>query len=300
LNPACWKSAALMALKRIGDPGPLRDFSRVSGGSIGRAFRLVTDRNAYFFKGHEEAPSGFFAAEAQGLRRLGEAAKTVRVPHVFQWDGPDKGGTGWILMEWIASDPRGPSFRGSAEKLGRGLAEIHRTTAEAFGLEEDNFIGILPQPNGWYPSWTDFYRERRLLPQIRLASEQGLLPERRSRLLHRLCERLEQWLERPGLRPSLLHGDLWNGNALTDSGGTPCLIDPAVYFGDREVDLAFSEMFGGFPDPFYDAYNEAFPLPPEFSDRKPLYQLYHLLVHLNLFGEAYGAAVDRIAERYAG
>jgi fructosamine-3-kinase len=294
------KQAALLALRRIGDPGPLRNSSMVSGGSISRAFRLVTNRNTYFFKGHEEAPPGFFTAEARGLRLLGRAAKTVRIPHVFEWDGPEKAGKGWILMEWIDSATQGLSSRRAAEKLGRGLAEIHQTTAEAFGLEEDNFIGILPQLNGWYKNWTDFYRERRLLPQIRLASERGLLPRRRGHLLHRLCDRLEQWLERPDLRPSLLHGDLWNGNALVDSGGVPWLIDPAAYYGDREVDLAFSEMFGGFPSRFYDAYNEAFPLSPEFSERKPLYQLYYLLVHLNLFGESYGPAVDRIAERYAG
>lgn len=295
-----WKHLALAGLERIGDPGPLRQVAGVSGGSISRAYRLSTDKGTYFFKGHEDAPPGFFAAEARGLERLGREAKRLRIPRVFGWEGPDKRGTGWILMEWIESDIRGLSSKQAAEKLGRGLAEIHRSTAQAYGLGEDNFIGILPQPNGWYTSWTDFYRERRLMPQIRLASERGLLPGRRSRLLDRLCERLDQWLKHPDLRPALLHGDLWSGNAMTDSGGTPCLIDPAVYYGDREVDLAFSELFGGFPSRFYDAYNEVYPLPPGFSERKPLYQLYYLLVHLNLFGESYGPAVDRIAERYAG
>jgi fructosamine-3-kinase len=295
-----WKLAALKALGRFGDPGPLRHAAGVSGGSISRTYRLTTEKGTYFFKWNQNAPPGFFAAEARGLDRLGRAAKTVRIPRVLAWDDPPEGGEGWILMEWIDSGTQGLSSRGAAERLGLGLAEIHRTRAEAFGLGEDNFIGILPQPNGWYRNWTDFYRERRLLPQIRLASERGLLPERRSRLLHRLCDRLDQWLERPDLRPSLLHGDLWNGNALADSGGVPCLIDPAAYYGDREVDLAFSEMFGGFPSRFYDAYNEAFPLPPEYSARKPLYQLYYLLVHLNLFGESYGPAVDRIIERYGG
>jgi fructosamine-3-kinase len=295
-----WKQAALKALERLGDPGPLRHAAGVPGGSISRAYRLTTERGTYFFKWHRNAPPGFFAAEARGLERLGRAAKAVRIPRVHAWNDPPEGGEGWILMEWIDSGSRGLSSRRAAEQLGRGLAEIHRSAAEAFGLEEDNFIGILPQPNGWYRSWTDFYRERRLVPQIRLASERGLLPGRRSRLLHRLCDRLERWLERPDLRPSLLHGDLWNGNALADSEGVPFLIDPAAYYGDREVDLAFSEMFGGFPSRFYDAYNEAFPLAPGFSERKPLYQLYYLLVHLNLFGESYGPAVDRIAERYAG
>lgn len=294
-----WKQAALKALRKFGDPGSLRRAAEVSGGSISRAYRLTTERGTYFFKWHRHAPRAFFAAEARGLERLGRAAKTVRIPRVFAWDDPAEDGEGWILLEWIDSGNQGLSSERTAEKLGRGLAELHRSAAEAFGLEENNFIGILPQPNGWYNNWADFYRERRLVPQIRLASERGLLPGRRSRLFHRLCDRLEQWLDRPDLRPSLLHGDLWNGNALADSRGAPCLIDPAVYYGDREVDLAFSEMFGGFPSRFYDAYNEVFPLSPGFSERKPLYQLYYLLVHLNLFGESYGPAVDRIAERYA-
>jgi len=299
LRSNSWKQTALLALRRTGDPGPLRHVAEVSGGSISRAFRLVTDQNTYFFKGHGEAPPGFFAAEARGLKRLGRAAKTVRIPQVFEWDGPEKRGKGWILMEWIESDLRGSSSKQAAEKLGRGLAEIHRTTAEAFGLDEDNYIGILPQPNGWYKSWTDFYRERRLLPQIRLAAERGLLPRRRGQLLHRLCNRLERWLDRPDLRPSLLHGDLWNGNVLWGHDGRTWLIDPASYFGHREVDLAMLTLFG-LPqlERVLAAYDEAHPLAEGWRERLGLHQVFPLLVHAVLFGHAYGARAAAIAARH--
>lgn len=278
------------ALKQIRDPGPLRIIQTVGGGSISEAYKLVTAQGTYFFKWKRDAPSNFFAKEAQGLATLRQA-NALQVPHVLAHS------TTWILMEWI--EPGGVSSA-SAEALGHGLAQLHRTTASAFGLAKDNVIGELPQPNGWMNNWVDFYREKRLHVQGELATQLGRMSGQRAHLFQQLLDRLDQWLDDPSIRPSLLHGDLWSGNWIADKEGRPWLIDPAVYFGHREVDLAFSELFGGFPSAFFAAYREASPLSPDYEERKPLYQLYYLLVHLNLFGESYGPSVDRILKRYVG
>jgi fructosamine-3-kinase len=177
---------------------------------------------------------------------------------------------------------------------------MHRATAGAYGLDHDNYIGATPQPNGWMPSWRDFFRERRLRFQAELARRNGLLPAERASRVERLLDRLDRWIDDALVRPSLLHGDLWGGNFIVGPGGGPALIDPAAYYGDREADLAFTRLFGGFPDNFYRAYAAAWPLPAGWQDRRDLYNLYHLLNHLNLFGESYGAQVDAVLRRYVG
>ena len=145
-----------------------------------------------------------------------------------------------------------------------------------------------------------FYRDERLGAQRDLARQRGHLPRERARLLDRLIERLDEWIDERHVQPSLLHGDLWGGNWMVALDGQPVLIDPAVYFGDREADLAMTSLFGGFPPDFYSAYNEVFPFAPGYRERQPLYQLYYLLVHLNLFGESYGPRVDGILRQYVG
>lgn len=298
LSPAL-KQAAAAALHAYGDPGPLRQIHSVSGGNIGQAFHLETREGRYFFKTRADVPAGFFTAERDGLRELARGSRILRIPEVIAHEEPREAkGTGWILMEWMEPDSSGNAK--VAETLGRGLAELHHTTASAFGLKRDNFIGLLPQSNHQKENWTEFYRDCRLMPQMKIARERNRLPAHRTRLLTRLMDRLENWLMDPAIRPALLHGDLWGGNWMVGPGGTPCLIDPAIYYGHWEVDLAFSELFGGFPDPFYDAYQEVCPLDTEYENRKPLYQLYYLLVHLNLFGETYGPSVDRVLKRYVG
>lgn len=183
------------------------------------------------------------------------------------------------------------------EALGQGLAAIHRTTAGAYGFDHDNFVGLLPQPNGWSESWISFYRERRLVPQLEIAARLGrLTPERRT-LSERLLDRLPRWIDDTAVRPALVHGDLWHGNWLDTVDG-PALIDPAAYYGDREMDLAMASLFGGFSEAFWRAYEEAYPLLPGHEERRPLYQLYYLLIHLNIFGEQYGPGVDRILRAY--
>ncbi len=172
---------------------------------------------------------------------------------------------------------------GDFAALGRMLAAMHRSTGARFGWHRDNYIGATPQANAWCDDWTEFWLERRLRPQMELARANGF--EIRGQAFS------ERLLARHRPQPSLLHGDLWNGNA-GFSNGQPVLFDPAVYYGDREADLAMTGLFGGFPPQFYAAYEAAFPLEPGYEKRKPLYNLYHLLNHLNLFGGGYLAQVQ--------
>jgi fructosamine-3-kinase len=208
-------------------------------------------------------------------------------------------GTGFILLEWLAAPPNADRHAAATE-LGRALAALHRATAPAYGLDRDNYIGATPQPNGWLASWLAFFRERRLAFQADLARRNGYLEGQRARGLARLLDRLDTWIDDQLVQPALLHGDLWGGNFLVGPSGAPALIDPAVYYGDREADLAFTTLFGGFPDSFYHAYNEVWPLPEGWRERRELYNLYHLLNHMNLFGTGYAAQVDQIVRRYAG
>jgi len=205
-------------------------------------------------------------AEADGLRALGAV---VRVPRILD-HGPD-----FILLEQL--DLR---RSGDWAALAQMLARLHRTTGPRFGWHRDNRIGATPQINGWRDDWATFFHECRLRPQLELARRNGFAFEEPPRLENHRPE------------PSLLHGDLWSGNAGFIEEG-PVIFDPAVYYGDREADLAMTELFGGFPARFYAAYNEAFPLPDGYETRKHLYNLYHLLNHLNIFGEGYLAQVQR-------
>ncbi|MDR6226395.1 fructosamine kinase family protein [Desmospora profundinema] len=283
--------------KRLGPNLSVKGITPVSGGDMNDAFRVETTKSVWFLKMHAHAPYGFFDAEWDGLEALRTAASLLRIPHVQKAEERDGEWPAWLLMEWIHPGEPGPR---TAEVLGQGLAELHRFTASAFGWQADNFIGILLQPNTRTDHWPSFWRDQRLLPQFRLAEKRNRLPSERYRRLERLMDRLDHWLDTSDAVPSLLHGDLWGGNWLVDTDGRPCLIDPAAYHGHREVDLAMTELFGGFPKTFHHAYREAYPVDPGYEERRPLYQLYYLLVHLNLFGEGYGESVDRILRRYAG
>jgi fructosamine-3-kinase len=184
------------------------------------------------------------------------------------------------------------------EALGRQLAMLHRATAPAYGLDHDNYLGIMPQLNSWMESWAAFFRERRLRVQVELARRKGHLSGQRARRMERLLDQLDTWLGGHTPPSSLLHGDLWGGNVLAGPGGAPALIDPAVSYGDREAELAYTALFGGFPAAFYRAYDEAWPLPDGWQERRDLYNLYHLVNHLNHFGERYGEAVDVVLRQY--
>ncbi|MEF3276022.1 MAG: fructosamine kinase family protein [Chloroflexus sp.] len=240
------------------------------------------------------APAAMVAAEAYGLRTLA-ATQTIRVPTIILAQEADARLPALMLSEWIESDGRPLD----AAQLGEQLAALHRCTATAYGLERDNFIGGTPQSNGWLDDWITFFRDRRLLPQIELANRNGRLSPSRRQMLERVLCRLEDWLGGVPRVPSLIHGDLWRGNVISGPNGVPVLIDPAISYSDREAELAFTELFGGFSPRFYAAYHAAWPLAPGYHERRDLYNLYHLINHLNLFGEGYGPQVDAIARRYA-
>ncbi len=268
----------------------------VGGGDISQAARLnLADGRRALVKWRGNNLPGLFTAEQRGLELL-HSAGALRVPEVLACSEAAPNHPAFIVMDWLDT---GPKTAAAAEKLGLGLASLHRFTAATFGLEHDNFIGANPQPNRPADNWVDFFREQRLGYQMELAGQNGRLPQRRAQRLEKLLPRLGDWL--PSQPPaSLLHGDLWGGNWLALASGEAALIDPAVYYGHREADLAFTELFGGFPSPFYAAYQATWPLENGYHERKDLYNLYHLLNHLNLFGESYGSGVDAILQQYAG
>ncbi|HTV23563.1 MAG TPA: fructosamine kinase family protein, partial [Polyangiaceae bacterium] len=239
------------------------------------------------------APSGFFEAEARGLRWLA-APGAIELPAVLAVGDGEGGASPFLLLEWIEPGARVKDFD---ERLGQGLAALHRAGAPAFGLDHDNFIALLPQANRSAPTWAAFYGTRRLEPLFELARQRGCWDG----ALDRSCERLSSRLERlvgPEEPPARLHGDLWGGNSHVGARGQPVLIDPAVYAGHREIDLAMMRLFGGFGPRVFDAYAESFPLAPGHRERVELYQLYPLLVHLCSFGTGYLGQVKRCIERY--
>ena len=264
----------------------------VAGGDINLAFEArLENGERVFVKTNRDAPRAMFPAEARGLAWLGEA-HALRVPRVLAVSEPAADGPRFLVLEYIEPGRRDRLFD---ETLGRGLAAMHCAGAPCFGLDHDNFIGSLPQPNRARPSWAAFYREERLEFQLRRALDRQLFDDAVARDFERLFERIEA-LVGPAEPPSRLHGDLWGGNLHVDDRGQPCLIDPAVYGGHREIDLAMMLLFGGFGPRVFDSYREAFPTADGHEGRIALYQLYPLLVHVNLFGSSYVAQVMRALE----
>lgn len=271
----------------------IRDATRVSGGDINDAFELVLDDGQHvFLKSNARAPLAMFAAEARGLAFL-EQARALRIPRVLACSAEHEQPS-FLLLEFVHSArPRA----GFDEELGRGLAELHRSSAPSFGLDHSNFIGRLAQTNRERSTWAEFYRAERLEPQLRAAIEAGHAPNALARDFERLFRRLPELVGEPE-PPARLHGDLWGGNLHVDERGAPCLIDPAVYGGHREMDLAMMQLFGGFGARVFSAYAEAFPLTDGHGERVQLCQLYPLLVHVNLFGASYVESVRRALARY--
>ena len=261
----------------------------IGGGCINRTLAVADGGQRFFVKLNDPARADMFAAEAEGLRAL-RTANAVRVPAPICTGG---GQAAFLVLEYIDFGSEQPA---SQEQLGRGLAALHRCTQPQHGWHRHNTIGTTPQDNTPNDDWVSFWRERRLQPQLRLAAANGhaktLMP-RAERLLARLADFFGGY--RP--EPSLLHGDLWSGNYGVDRAGAPVIFDPAVYYGDRETDLAMTELFGGFNARFYAAYREAWPLDPGYTVRRSLYNLYHVLNHLNLFGGGYLAQATRLIDQ---
>jgi fructosamine-3-kinase len=258
----------------------------VPGGSVSRAYRVETARKGpVFLKYCDTAASGFFRAEAEGLKALAAAAEgALRVPAVLAHAEQTGAAPAWIAMEWLDGGRGNPA---ADEALGRALAALHRVPQSGWGWHESNFIGPLHQANTPRATWGEFWRDHRLAPQLRMAMDAGHRPGHPTEwetLFLRLPYMLESADEQGS---SLLHGDLWHGNVLATDRG-PALVDPAVYRGHREVDLAMAELFGGFSDRFMAAYQDSFPVARGYASiRRGAYQLYYLLVHVNLFGSPY-------------
>lgn len=251
---------------------------RIGGGCINQAVRVQGEGRDFFVKLNDATGLAMFRAEAAGLEAL-KQADAVRVPAPICVG--QCAGHAYLVLEYL---PFGHS--GDAARLGRELAAQHRVVATQFGWTQDNTIGSTPQPNSQQPDWISFWREQRLAHQLSLAAAAGYGGELQ-RTGERLLSRLQAFFAGYSPQPSLLHGDLWSGNHGYLADGTPIIFDPAVYYGDRETDIAMTELFGGFGADFYAGYRESWPLDPGYAVRKTLYNLYHVLNHLNLFGGGY-------------
>jgi protein-ribulosamine 3-kinase len=267
-----------------------RPTARVGGGCINETWRWPTDTGSLFIKLAAPTRLAMFEAERVGLEELA-AAQAVRVPRPLAVGVT--GDAAYLALEWIDFGPSRPE---SESTLGEQLAWQHRVSAREYGWTRDNTIGSTPQKNVQHADWATFFRERRLRPQLELAARNGhggTLQSRGTRLL----ESVDAYFTSYRPVPSLLHGDLWGGNWSTDSDGGPVIFDPAVYYGDRETDLAMTRLFGGFSNRFYTAYQATWPLDQAAGTRRTLYNLYHVLNHLNLFGGAYLAQAEEMIER---
>jgi len=262
----------------------------VTGGSINSCYYWPSALGPMFVKVGPRASHTAFTAEADGLGEL-RAARALRVPQVLAVGVADT--AAFLALEWIE---RGAGGAACERRLGEGLAALHAVTTARFGWWRDNTIGRTPQANAWSAEWTEFFRERRLRPQLALGERQGF-PRRLSERGARLLEAVPALLAGHRPRASLLHGDLWGGNWLVAATGEPVFYDPAVYYGDRETDLAMTHLFGGFGAVFYHAYESAAPLPAGAALRTELYNLYHVLNHANLFGGRYAAQAQSSIDR---
>lgn len=262
----------------------------VAGGSVDRCFNWPTGSGAAFVKVAPSLTASMLEAEAAGLAELARA-QALRVPRVLACGRA--GASAFLALEWLEAGTATPECE---ERLGAGLAQLHAVAAPEHGWWRDNTIGSTPQANGGLASWPEFFRERRLRPQLELAVANGfaaLLEGPGERLLAGVGALLATHTP----KASLLHGDLWGGNWLATRDGEPVIFDPAVYYGDRETDLAMTQLFGGFGPRFYRAYAAAAPLPPGAELRVDLYNLYHVLNHANLFGESYARRARAMIER---
>lgn len=291
LPKAIQRSATHLLSDVLGHNYKVEGFHPVSGGCINAAGRLDTDQGPFFIKwNNATAYPGMFAAEKAGMEAL-YAPQVIRVPQMIGVG--EAGAEDFLLMEWLESAPQQANF---FTHFGRQLAALHRHTHVQYGFSQDNYIGSLPQSNRWHDDWITFFITERLSPQIAQAREGGFFDGAVDKKFDRLYNVLPELL--PEEPPSLLHGDLWSGNYLVGPEGEPCLVDPAVYYGHREMELAFTGLFGGYPAAFYQAYEEEWPLTPGFAERKDVYNLYPLLVHVNLFGSSYAGSVHRIIRKF--
>jgi fructosamine-3-kinase len=266
----------------------------LSGGCISNAFKITfADKDINLLKINVPDMGDMFIKEGHGLQEL-KKARAIRVPEVICCD------TEFILLEFLNSAPKKKNF---FEEFGRKFALLHKYTSNEFGFYENNYIGSTPQinlpDNSNRLNWASFYFNKRLLFQFRLLEKNGYADTAIKEAFRKLEGKIDSVLSETNVSPSLLHGDLWSGNYMSDENGIACLIDPAVYYGHREADLAMTKLFGGFPQTFYDSYNEAFPLRDGWQYRENIYKLYHIMNHLNLFGGGYYSQTLSLMKSYS-
>jgi len=272
----------------------IESLQAVGGGCIHNAARVATTAGDFFAKWNDTCPADLFLREADGLRELAAAESGLVVPRVLAAMDSLEGDPPFIIMEYL-SPGKGAGDRDD-ERLGRGLAAVHRRRGETFGFPTNTYCGATPQDNTPSASWLEFYAERRLRPILGLIDRNRAFPAPDRRLFDRLVDQLGDHLP-ADVTPSLIHGDLWSGNVMATSGG-PAIFDPACAYANREMEFGITTLFGGFSERFWRAYQEAWPLPAGWRERNPLYQLYHLLNHHLLFGGHYGAEALAIAMRF--
>ena len=264
----------------------------VPGGDINRAQKIVTTKGNFFVKINDKNKyPKMLECEQKNLEFLRKHLTTLIVPKPIAFI-EDKNYQ-YLIMEYVE---RGVSAENFWESFGKGLAEMHFASTEKYGFFYDNYMGSLPQKNDWKTKWIDFFVENRLKPQIQLAMSRGLLKSSLLNKLEKIIFKLNDLLIEE--KPALVHGDLWGGNYFSAKNGSPVIYDPACYFGHREVDIAMTTLFGGFDSEFYSYYNYYYPMEKGWRDRLEIYNLYPLLVHLNLFGESYAYSIERIVNKY--
>ena len=304
-----WDKIAGHISETTGETFYLDNRHSVSGGCINQGYSISSSSRTYFAKINQAALIAMFEAEAVGLQQM-RAIQTIRVPEPICWG--TEGDSAYIVLEWLDLGGRGGER--AWEEMGRKLAAMHKYTPPNpallrggeernstllrgfFGWDINNTIGSTVQINNWTVNWAEFWAERRIGYQLKLASHRGgHFPQ-----WERLLEVIPELLADHEPQPSLVHGDLWGGNTGVTSAGEPVIFDPAAYFGDREVDIAMTELFGGFPAEFYRGYNQVWALDLGYEKRKSLYNLYHILNHFNLFGGSYASQANQMINRILG
>ena len=287
-----WKSEIEKTLSKfVNTPVIIDSFSHVGGGSINDTYKVNSNEGTFFVKKNSASlyPQ-MFEKEALGLKILNNA-KTIELPEVIAYG--ESGNDSFLILKFINSRSKSDSFW---DDFGRQLASLHKNSDKHFGLNHDNYIGSLHQSNNKHDKWSDFFREERLEKQVRLSRNNGAIDAGTVTAFDRFYARLENIF--PSEPPALLHGDLWGGNFMVSEKGNPVIIDPAVYYGHREMDLGMSKLFGGFDQQFYNSYNTHYPLENGWKERLDYCNLYPLLVHVNLFGGGYLQSVKTILRKF--
>ncbi|MEM7595509.1 MAG: fructosamine kinase family protein [Cyanobacteria bacterium P01_A01_bin.83] len=279
-----WTEISQAISKATGQQLAIATTNSVSGGCINQGYKVSSKDTTYFVKLNRASEVEMFAAEALGLQQM-QATQTITVPEPICWGTADN--SSYIVLQWLnLASGNSQSWR----SMGQQLAAMHRQgTSQDFGWSRNNTIGSTPQINTWMDNWADFFAQQRIGYQLKLAKRRGgNFPDTK-----KIVEAVRNKLADRQPQPSLVHGDLWSGNAAISSDGAPIIFDPATYYGDRETDIAMTELFGGFGAAFYQGYNEAWQLDSGYQQRKQIYNLYHVLNHFNLFGGGYAGQAQR-------